>query len=441
MLPGAGVAAIVHRVSLAATRELAEVLGIDQLELLRANRDRPWMVESGVLAFESVRPGDVFRLPDGREAEVFMMGSASPSSLTTQFMSQVSAKLSASGPAVQQTIADKTGLNTTDTRVTQGAQSAATLLSNGYNPNSSSDNANLIHAIAGGCALFVPAGDIVAAALEALWTVGNQIACPVTNAFASIGLGTPCNAPPCRSTGNWTPAGLLSTYAQGLPAMPTGSFASLAVPALATYAANAANCKGGMPPDAIVDAVVAIWNETHAGPAVPYFIPPISELGGSITPNLLVVGAESGTTQAARAGKDPNAYFAFGPVSAIIADGHYQSNPPANLNVAQDWTPFVVAAPPAGTFSTGQSYSAPRIVMVNSGALLPAKKNLAFHLGPAPAPAPPAAAASLSTGAKVAVGVGVVALGGAGLWLGLGHELSVSAVQSGFGRLWQRIGL
>lgn len=63
--------------SLAATRELATALGVDQLELLRANRHRPWTVEDGVFAFESVRPGDVFRLPDGREAQVFLMGGSS----------------------------------------------------------------------------------------------------------------------------------------------------------------------------------------------------------------------------------------------------------------------------------------------------------------------------------------------------------------------------
>jgi hypothetical protein len=73
-LPAAGGAAIVHVVSLAATRELAEMLGVDQLELLRANRDRPWTIENGVMAFASVRPGDVFRLPDGGEVHVEQMG-------------------------------------------------------------------------------------------------------------------------------------------------------------------------------------------------------------------------------------------------------------------------------------------------------------------------------------------------------------------------------
>jgi hypothetical protein len=64
-------------VSLAATRELADALGVDQLELLRANRHRPWTVEDGVLAFESVGHRDVFRLPDGREAQVFLLGGSS----------------------------------------------------------------------------------------------------------------------------------------------------------------------------------------------------------------------------------------------------------------------------------------------------------------------------------------------------------------------------
>lgn len=50
------------------------MLGVDQLELLRANRDRPWTVENGVMAFASVRPGDVFRLPGGGEVHVEQMG-------------------------------------------------------------------------------------------------------------------------------------------------------------------------------------------------------------------------------------------------------------------------------------------------------------------------------------------------------------------------------
>lgn len=303
--------------------------------------------------------------------------SISTSSVTAQYSADLQARLQTQISTYQQTLADKTGINTTNARVSQGAQSAVALVQGGYNPSSASDNANLVHAIAGGCALIPGAGPLLAGAVETLWLVGNQIACPVTDAFASVGLGTACNAPPCSTTGApWTAAGLLASNAQGLPAMPTGSFASLAVPALATYAAAAGNCKGGMPPDVIVDAVVAIWNQTHAGPAVGYFIPPIATLGsfgssgsGSITPDLLVVGAGGGSTPAGRAGKDPNAYYGFGPVSTIISDGYYESNPPANVNQAQDWTPFYVApAPP------GMSATTPRIVMVNSGAVVaPAK--------------------------------------------------------------------
>jgi hypothetical protein len=422
-------------VSLAATRELAEVLGVDQLALLQANRDRPWCVERGVLAFASVQPGDIIRHPNGLEIEIAQMGrpmmlGSSPTSILT---AELQARLNAQAASVQQTIADETGVDTTNARTAQGAASAATLLQHGYDPSNSSDNANLVHAIAGGAALIPGPGPILAGAIEGLWLVGNAIACPVTDAFASIGLGTPCGSPPCKSSGNWSAAELLTTYAHALPAMPLGSFASLCVPALAMYAANAANCKGGMPPDVIIDAVVAIWNATHAGPAVGYFIPPISELGNSITPAMLVVWTQnSGTTPAGRAGMDPNAYYGFGPVQKIISDGYYESNPPADINRAQDWQPFSIAPTPPG-----MSASTPRIVSVNSGALLPpTKKHLDLHLGPAPAPAP----AAMSTGTKVAVGGGVVLLTAGAIWLGLGQPSTLAAAGASWSHLLGKIG-
>jgi hypothetical protein len=65
------------RLGLQATRELAGALGVDQLALLRANRDRAWAVVDGEMSFASVRPGDVFRLPHGGEVEVAKMGHSS----------------------------------------------------------------------------------------------------------------------------------------------------------------------------------------------------------------------------------------------------------------------------------------------------------------------------------------------------------------------------
>jgi hypothetical protein len=360
----------------------------------------------------------------GARRGIGRIGNLGPIS-TGAFSAQLEAQIKTQSSSVQQTLAAQTGVDTTDAHVAQGAQSAATLVQNGYNPNSSGDNQNLIHAIAGGLALIPGAGPLLAGAVEGLWLIGSQIACPVTNAFASVGLGTPCGAPPCKTSGNWTPAGLLSSNARELPATPAGSFASLAVPALATYAAQAGNCKGGMPPDVVVDAVVAIWNKTHAGPAASYFVPPIATLSGSITADLLgIQNQTSGSTPAARAGKDPNVYYAFGPIAAILKDGYYQSNPPKNVNAAQPWAAFAVPSAPAG-----MAFTQPRIVMVNTGALLPPpppapKKSLAFHLAPPPAKkslalhlAPPSSTAAkvaapakpMSTGGKVAA---VAAAGG-----------------------------
>lgn len=59
--------------SLQATRELAAAVGVEPLALLRANRHKPWIVESGVLAFESLEPGEVLRHPSGGEIEIVRM--------------------------------------------------------------------------------------------------------------------------------------------------------------------------------------------------------------------------------------------------------------------------------------------------------------------------------------------------------------------------------
>jgi hypothetical protein len=359
---------------------------------------------------------------------------------TSQFSADLQARLSAQSASVQQTIASETGVDTNNARVSQGAQSAATLIQHGYDPNSAADSANLIHAIAGGAALIPGAGPILAGAIEALWLVGNQIACPVTNAFASIGMGTPCGAPPCKTTGGpFTTAQLLTSNASQLPSMPTGSFASLAVPAIATYAAQAGNCKGGMPPGSIVDAVVAVWNAVHAGPPIGYFIPPIAELDGSVTPDVLGLwGQESGTTPAAKAGKDPNVYYGFGPVQKIVSDGYYQSNPPSNLNEAQDWAAFTVPPAPAG-----MDFTSPRIVLVNSGAFVPppppGKKHLDFHLGP-PAPPPTALAALTANFNALPIGGKAVVVGGSAvLAAAAGGSLYAFLTQQGIGYFWGKI--
>ena len=70
----AGAGRSVYFVSLAATRELAAAFGVEPAALLRANPDRSWVWEDGALCFERLAPGDVVRLPDGRETQIVRMG-------------------------------------------------------------------------------------------------------------------------------------------------------------------------------------------------------------------------------------------------------------------------------------------------------------------------------------------------------------------------------
>lgn len=340
-----------------------------------------------------------------------------PASVTTsEYTSALQAQVSAQASSIQQTLAAQTGVDTQNATVAQGASSAASLLQNGFNPQSASDNANLVHVIAGGLCLIPGVGPLLGGALEALWQVGSVIACPVTNAFASIGLGTPCNAPPCRTTGNFTTAQML----EGAPPMPRGSFASLAIPALASAAAQAANCKQVAPAAVIVDAVVNVWNKTHLGPAVPYVVPALQTIGGYLYGGDFIGGMNEGP--------NANVTYAFQPALAAAA---------ARV-LTQSGNTIALFGPPAPL--PGYTLSPPRLVMVNAGALIPpiTPHTLTLHLGPPPPPAAhpvtltlhlgprPSTAASarapahagMSTGGKVAAGVATA--GGAALlwWLG-----------------------
>lgn len=235
------------------------------------------------------------------------------------FQAQLQTKLSTASSDVQAQIYAQTGVDTNQTRVSQGASSAYSLLQNGYNPDSSSDNANLVHAIAGGLCLIPGAGPVLGAAVEGLWAIGNAVGCPLENAFASIGFGSPspaCGGKVCATSGNWTAQGILQSQAH-LPDMPKGSFASIVMPALATYAAQNLNCKGGFPPGMIVDACAAIWNQTHSGPSEDYFVPPLGlyAAGGSAD----IVPAWGSVSNASTGNVDQNVYYAFQSVSSIMA--------------------------------------------------------------------------------------------------------------------------
>jgi hypothetical protein len=288
----------------------------------------------------------------------------STDTVTAQFQASVQAKLQTAGSDAQAQLYAKTGVDTNQAKVKQGAISAVGLLQNGYNPANDSDNANLVHAISGGLCLVPAIGPLLGAAVEGLWAVGNAVGCPLENAFASIGFGSPspaCGGVQCKSSGDWTAATIMQ--ASALPAMPTGSFASIVIPAIAMNSAESLNCKSGMPPGQVVDAIAAIWNHTHAGPAIDYFIPPLAgapdPTSQVITGTATIIPFWQNVSNSTTGNVDPNVYFAFQPVSSIAAKLNDSSS-----NVSTYFATYFPAASGLWSVSPG------RIVSLNSGPLL-----------------------------------------------------------------------
>jgi len=312
---------------------------------------------------------------------------------TKDYIEQLKGKLTADAQAKIQAV---TGIDTGNPQVQQGAASALSLAQNGYNPDNPDDSAKLVHAISGGLCLIPGVGLVLGGAVEGLWLVGNAVAKPLGRLLYSIGIsGFNPDAPPRETSGGWTASKILKAQHE-LPPMPRGSFAAFVVPALAEYAAQSSNLKGDMPPATVVDAAVLIWNKTHAGPAVPYYIPAMGAQAGGlgVAPTDFILGSAfqrttytNPHTPAAKAGIHPNVYYAFGP--AKLGQGDAQVSNVADMKT---WKfPFSVPfslplVPPVITPTK------PRIVMVNTGALIPIpKKTLAFHMGNVgkPAQAPP----------------------------------------------------
>lgn len=324
--------------------------------------------------------------------------------LTDSLHAQLASKLSSAGPAVQGTIAAQTGLDLQNQRVSAGAQAAASLAANGFDPNSSGDQQKLVDAIAGGLTLIPGAGPLLGAATEAVYQIGSAIACPVTNAFASIGLGVPCNAPVCRTSGHWTPQTILA--ASGLPRPPKGSFAELVEGALAFYAAKAENCAGGFSASDVVDAAVAIRNHLYSPPAEIVFVPPLYDLGARMVPGY--------------SSSDPNIALAFAPWSTVQRSPLLRHTDPSVWNrpayVSTEGPPFVINDPTASGILGSIGVFPPRLVSVNTRP----PRTLAIRVA-APAPVR-AAAPSSSTGATTAVIVSVLGLGAAGAFFLFGPK-------------------
>lgn len=362
------------------------------------------MVESGVLAFEALRPGDVLRHPDGGEIEIVSMGpagrmdgapagrlderplllGASLGTFTASYQAQLQTKINSLGPQAAALLRQQTGVDVNDARVQKGAAATLDLATHGFDPNSKADEDKLITAIAGGLALIVPVGTALAASLEGLYQLSGALACPMMQLAETLGLGRrspACGGQPCVSTGNWTTASVLSSNAPTLPTLRTGTFADFVVGALAAAAASAGNCQATMPPGILVDAAVMIWNETHQGPAEQILVPPLAQTNKGLTafqtsPLITAWTSITGSRgQALRAGKDPYVYYAFGRVIDIDpGDAPNYSTQPSGAGPWQPWgvapyPPLVDATTPfgSGSLTVSASTDPPRVVMVHTG--------------------------------------------------------------------------
>lgn len=362
------------------------------------------------------------------------------------YQANLQSRVNALGPQAAAALQAETGVDVNQARVAQGAAAALSLAQNGFDPSSQQDEQELVAAVAGALCLVPVVGPALGACLEVMYQVFNAASCPLEHAFASIGLipdlPPGCGGPPCTSSGNWTTAGILSANAGQLPTLRDGTFAKLTVSALAHGAAQAANCKTSVPPGILVDAIVRIWNQTHAGPAAQILVPPLQQTNKGIVafgrPTLLTTwqNVSGGGGLAAQAGKDPYAYYAFGRVIDMDpADNANMSGLPSG---AGPWTPWPVAPnPPLLTSTSGNLTSdwtdAPRVVLVNMGppiaqdtsqtsaaaaaaaaaAFQAAQSQAEFDAATAAASQPPSTAKTVAVAAVSAVSA--VALGGT-LW-------------------------
>lgn len=283
------------------------------------------------------------------------------------------------------------GIDATNPRVQQGAASALSLIQHGFTPGNEQDEAALIHTIAGGLCLAGPVGAVIGAYVELLWQVGNALACPAAHFFEGLGFGAAgpaCGEAPCQSTGNWTTQGVMSASALPDLSQAQGTFRALVIPALASYIAQASNCKASFPPSVVVDGCVAMWNTLHEGPPIDLYVPPLFSMAtseGQVFPHW------DTTTQCDASGncaqvQDPNVKYAFYPMLLL----------PFTLAQAQS------SSPPEIT-----PVDPPRIVTINGGALVPAsaasaaaQRVVTLHFGGSTTTAP-------STGTKVAIGAAV----------------------------------
>lgn len=249
--------------------------------------------------------------------------------------------LAAASAQGQAAIALATSSSATAARQANGAADAASLASNGFNPDDPGDEQKLMGAIAGGLALIPGAGPILGAAVELLWQLGTQVMGPaLTKLFGYCSNPAGC----CSSSGNWTVRQVLA--ASGVTsAPPAGTFAALAVPAFGQSWADAMNCKpnyAGAGYSILLPGLVAVWNAAATGPMQDVFVPYLTDRSGTLFGQSagFAGGPPEPTNFAGPFGYPEQGPYAFLPLSQVppwIAKPIYEG---------QMWTRLSVKSPP-----------------------------------------------------------------------------------------------
>jgi hypothetical protein len=182
------------------------------------------------------------------------------------------AKIATAPAQAQQAWTEATSPAANDARVQQGASDAVDLVEHGYDSSNEADNQKLIGAIAGGVSLIPGIGPMLGGAIGLL----DAIAVGVADALTAIGL---IPKPGCHSSGTFTPAEYLSEMKSDGAMLPAGSFAAVALPAMAYSASERANCRPSFQPSTVLAGMVQLWNKQAQGNLVDTYLPAPSDFG------------------------------------------------------------------------------------------------------------------------------------------------------------------
>lgn len=483
--------------SLAATRELARVLGVEPLALLQANRDRPWTYEQGSLAFASVMEGDVLRSPDGGEVVIARMGFlgasfsdfATPGSGFSAKWDEIQTQLTSEGLGVDES-------NLAKQLFTEQYASMASQF--GIDPADAADYAKAYTVAARTISGAVDTVEgLVASAqggspqqLQAAFQTmtGLLIGGMVAAGAVSAGVGSLIVAGAGALLGALESAGLFGTapsgteicpgfYVNPAPAWVVGcaaapSSALRASPGSAAWRrfpepATDAGWYGGPWNSVVWHGDTWVWPSPPAPgtllnpsasasapvPGIAYALP----VFGRVLGTSFYLGQNSSWSWflpfhlAFFAAWKANQEYAFNGYKTK-SDWDVLKNVATLWNRAHDGSTYVDLDPASAgdvvyerelvglaAYSSGANNPADQLyngkLRIHTGAKKTPPRHINFHLGPAPS----APSAGLSTGGKAAVAGGVAAVAAGGLWLALGKPLSIAAFQTAFGHWLDRL--